>query len=88
VFPSAGFARGYEPYVVATRGGKVHAGILRRETVDAVYLVTADRAEVRIPRADIDSIEPGKVSIMPQGLDAQLSRQELADLIAFLRSLR
>jgi putative membrane-bound dehydrogenase-like protein len=88
VFPSASFARGYEPYVVATKGGQFHSGILKRETADAIYLATADRAEIRIARADIDSIEPGKVSIMPQGLDTQLSRQELADLIAFLRSLR
>ena len=41
-----------------------------------------------IPRADLDGIEPGKVSIMPQGLDAQLSPQEFADLLAFLQSLR
>jgi putative membrane-bound dehydrogenase-like protein len=88
-FPSQSFARGYEPYVVTTRSGKTHpAGLLRRQTADAVYLVTAERAEVRIPRSDIESLEPSKVSIMPQGLDAQLSRRELADLIAFLESLR
>jgi hypothetical protein len=46
------------------------------------------RAEVRIPRKAIEVMEPGKVSIMPQGLDAQLSRQELGDLIAFLLSLK
>jgi putative heme-binding domain-containing protein len=88
-FPSAGFTRGFEPYVVGTRDGKVFpAGILRRETADAVYLVTGDRAEVRVPRTEIDVFEPGKVSIMPQGLDVQLGKQELADLMAFLRSLR
>jgi putative membrane-bound dehydrogenase-like protein len=88
VFPSAGFVRGYEPFVVTTRDGKFHSGILRRQTAEAVYLVTAERAEVRIARADIEALEPGRVSIMPQGLDAQLSRQELADLLAFLQALR
>jgi putative membrane-bound dehydrogenase-like protein len=88
LFPSAGFARGYEPYVVETKRGTVHTGILKRETAEAIYLVNADRAEVRVPRSEIEALEPGKVSIMPQGLDALLSRQELADLIAFLQSLR
>jgi hypothetical protein len=31
---------------------------------------------------------PGRVSIMPQGLDAQLSRREIQDLLAYLQSLR
>ncbi|HYT88426.1 MAG TPA: PVC-type heme-binding CxxCH protein [Gemmataceae bacterium] len=88
VFPSASFARGYEPYTVALRDGRVFVGILGRETAEAVYLITAERAEVRLPRPEVESIVPGRVSIMPQGLDTLLSRQELADLIAFLEALR
>jgi putative membrane-bound dehydrogenase-like protein len=86
VFPSASIVRGYEPYVIVTRDGQLHTGIIARQTADSIYLVTADRAEVRIPRSAVDTLERSQVSIMPQGLDAQLSRQELADLIAFLRS--
>src|SRR5262249_12142278 len=84
VYPSAGFARGFEPYVVATKAGKLYSGIIRRQTGDSIYLATGERAEIRISRTEIDSVVPGKVSIMPQGLDAQLSKQELSDLIAFL----
>jgi putative membrane-bound dehydrogenase-like protein len=88
VFPSASFARGYEPYLVDMKDGKTHSGIIGRETPEAIYLITADRAEVRLPRQSIDTLERGRVSIMPQGLGTQLSREELADLIAFLKSLR
>ncbi len=88
VFPSASFVRGYETYQVTTRGGKVYAGVLARESAEAITLVTTERAEVRIARAEIEVFEPGKVSIMPQGLDAQLTRDELRDLLAFLQSLR
>jgi putative heme-binding domain-containing protein len=88
LFPSAGFARGYEPYTVTTRSGKVYSGILKRETADAIYLIATDRAEIRVPRAEIDAIDPARTSIMPQGLEVQLSRQELTDLFAFLQSLR
>jgi putative heme-binding domain-containing protein len=88
IFPSASIVRGYEPYVVTTKEGRSYTGILTRESADAIHLVSAERAEVRIPRAAVESLEPSGVSIMPQGLDGQLSRQELGDLIAFLRSLR
>jgi putative heme-binding domain-containing protein len=87
VLPSASFARGYEPYIVETRQGQIYSGILRQQSADGVVLLKADLTEARISRVDIDSIVPGKVSIMPQGLEKELSRQELGDLIAFLLSL-
>ncbi len=88
VFPSASFVRGYEPWTILTRDGKLHTGVMARETTEAIYLHTAERAEVRIPRAAVDQIQQSRLSIMPQGLDAQLTREELADLIAYLQSLR
>jgi putative membrane-bound dehydrogenase-like protein len=88
VFPSASLARGYEPYVVTTQDGRFHTGLLARETADAIVLITAERAEIRLPRSAVETIEQGRVSIMPQGLDAQLTRQELADVLAFLQSLK
>ncbi len=51
-------------------------------------LVSGAGTEQRFARADIVEIRPGTVSIMPEGLDQQLSKQEVADLIAFLRSLK
>ncbi|MBV8881867.1 MAG: HEAT repeat domain-containing protein [Planctomycetaceae bacterium] len=88
VFPSASFARGYEPYLLRTKDGAILDGLISRETADAVYLFTTDRNERRVPRSSIDVLQPGKTSIMPQGLDAQLSKEELSDLLSFLRSLR
>jgi hypothetical protein len=33
-------------------------------------------------------MRPGTVSIMPAGLETQLSKQELADLLAFLKGTK
>jgi putative membrane-bound dehydrogenase-like protein len=87
VFPSASFVRSYEPVLVATKDGKVHNGILKRDS-DEVVLATTATEEIRIPRSEIDEMKPGTVSIMPAGLDQQLSAQDLADLVAFLRASR
>jgi putative membrane-bound dehydrogenase-like protein len=88
VFPSATFARGFEPFLIRTQAGAIHDGLISRETPDAIYLFTAERVEKRIPRASIEIIQQSKVSIMPQGLDQQLTRDEMGDLIAFLVSLK
>ncbi|MGD9723180.1 MAG: PVC-type heme-binding CxxCH protein [Pirellulales bacterium] len=88
VVPSASFARGYEPFNIVTEDGQVLAGIIARETADAVHLVGTNRVETRVPRSGIETMAQSPVSIMPEGMDQQLSRQELADLIEFLHSLR
>jgi hypothetical protein len=41
-----------------------------------------------VPRSVVESITQSHTSIMPEGMDRQLSRQELADLIEFLHTLR
>jgi putative heme-binding domain-containing protein len=88
VFPSASFVRSYEPVQITTKKGKVHNGLVRRETPDEVVLATSATEEVRIARQDIDEVQPGKVSIMPAGLDQQLTPQELADLVTFLKACK
>lgn len=88
VFPSASFARGYEPFLLRTKDGTILDGLIARETADAIYLFTADRAERRVPRSSIDVLQMGRTSIMPQGLDAALPRDELRDLMAYLVSLK
>jgi putative heme-binding domain-containing protein len=88
VFPSASFVRGFEPYVVTTKKGQTISGVIRRETAEALVLATGPATEARVLRADVEEIEPGKVSVMPEGLDTQLTRQELADLLAYLMTLK
>jgi putative heme-binding domain-containing protein len=88
VFPSASFVRSYEPVIVATRNGDEHSGVLRKDAADEIVLATGPETEARVARAEIAEMRPGTVSVMPQGLEEQLSRQELADLLAFLRSTR
>jgi putative heme-binding domain-containing protein len=88
VFPSASFARGYEPVVIRTRAGDVHGGVLRSNDLPDEVVVATDRDETRIPRREIVAMEPGTVSLMPPGFDEQLTRQELADLLAFLKATR
>ena len=84
VYPSASFARGYEPYLVKTRDGDVQSGLIVQQTAEAVYLASGPGRVTRILRGQIEQIRPSAVSVMPQGFDAQLTAGQIADLIAFL----
>jgi putative membrane-bound dehydrogenase-like protein len=88
IYPSASFVRSYEPVVVVKKSGDEFSGVLRKDGADEVVLATGPDTEARIARADIADVRPGTISVMPQGLDAQLSKQELADLITFLKSMK
>jgi putative membrane-bound dehydrogenase-like protein len=88
VFPSASFVRSYEPIQIMTKAGKLYNGVLRRDAADEVVLATGVNQEVRLARDQIEEIQPSKVSVMPAGLDQQLTPRELADLVAFLRACK
>lgn len=88
VFPNVSFVRSYEPMIAVTKGGEEFSGILKKESAGEIVLATGPHTEQRIARADITDLRPGTVSVMPGGLDEQLTKQELADLVAFLKATR
>lgn len=86
LFPSVSLVRSYEPILIVTHSGKTHNGLIRRENADEVVLATGAHQEVRIPRTDIEEIRPSTVSVMPAGLDTQLTQEQIIDLVTFLKS--
>jgi putative membrane-bound dehydrogenase-like protein len=86
IFPSTSFVRSYEPLLVKTKAGAEHLGIVKKENLNEVILATGPQTETRIPRADVQAMEPAPVSLMPPGYDGIFTPQELADLVAFLKA--
>lgn len=88
VFPNARLEQSYRGTKLRTVDGEVVNGLIVAETASSITLqVTADR-RVTVQREEIEASEPSSVSIMPAGLDQQLTRQEMADLIAFLENAK
>jgi putative membrane-bound dehydrogenase-like protein len=65
--------------------GRVVVGIVAAENEAAVTVQTAQDRQT-IPRGDIESREPSRASLMPDGLLQPLAEQEIVDLVAYLRS--
>ncbi len=85
VLPSESFVPGHEVYRVETET-EVYAGVLGRSAPDAVILITGPNDEVRISRKDIKKMGYAPVSLMPEGFDEVLSKQELTDLMSYMRA--
>jgi putative heme-binding domain-containing protein len=88
VFPSVSFVRSFEPVVLVTKSGKSYNGLVKKDSSEEVILATGPKEEARIARDEIEEMSPSTVSVMPSGLDQQLSPQDLADLIAFLKAAK
>jgi len=86
VFPSLHLAQGYYPIRIRTNEGEVINGLLSKQTDDYIELVCGVDKISRIAREDIEEQAESKLSVMPMGLEQQLSLQEFADLITYLES--
>ncbi|MDE0819040.1 MAG: HEAT repeat domain-containing protein, partial [Pirellulaceae bacterium] len=88
VLPSSTIVRDFEPYNIVTNDGRVLTGLITRQTADSVTIQQQTGDPITLARKDIDEMAAGTVSIMPNGLDKTLTESELADVIAYLMSLR
>ena len=68
--------------------GKSVTGFVRKRTDDEILLRDAALEEHRIPVGKVKEIRPAAVSAMPVGITQNLTTQEAADLVDYLRSLR
>jgi putative membrane-bound dehydrogenase-like protein len=76
----------YVNYQVVTTAGRSITGLLAVETPASVTLRRADKAEDTILRTQIESMQATAQSLMPEEMEKQLNKQDLADVIAYLLS--
>jgi putative heme-binding domain-containing protein len=76
----------YVNYTLLTDDGRTITGMIDAETANSVTLKRAEGATDTVLRANIDELIASGLSIMPEGLEQQLDKQALADLIAYLMS--
>ena len=75
----------FQSYVVATTDGRVLSGLLADETGNSLVLLDQDAKRHEVLRRDVDEIAATGKSLMPEGLEKDLSEQDLADVIAYLQ---
>ena len=83
--PGLSISSGYDLWKVELLNGVSIEGIIASETPGAITLRNAGSFEKTISRKDIKSLKALNMSIMPEGLENQISHQQMADLLAFLK---
>lgn len=83
--PNFAIQPNYTNYIVVDRGGRIYDGLLAGESAAAVTL-RGEGGNVTIPRGRIAEMRASAVSLMPEGFANDLSRRDLADVIAYLRA--
>ena len=76
----------YRGYIVLTSDGRTVNGLLESETASSITLVEPNGKEHVLLRIDIDEMTSTGKSFMPEGLENDLSPQDLADVISFVAS--
>ena len=85
IVPDAEIYPGFTAYEVETKDGRSLTGLLTSDTPTSVTLRAAQGVEENILRANIAKLTSSSTSLMPNELEKTMTRQELADLLAFLQ---
>jgi putative heme-binding domain-containing protein len=83
--PNMAINPGFVAVEIETRDGESRQGLVGAETPEAVTLLQAGGAQVVIPRKEVLRMGTSGQSLMPEGLEAGRTPEQLRDLIAFLQ---
>ena len=87
--PSKTINEKYRTWVIALDDGSIASGIITKQDAEAIHLVGNPLSSARsteFPRERIITTEGSSVSTMPMGLLNTLTREEILDLLAYVRS--
>lgn len=82
--PSLVIGDAYKSVSVLTVDGRVINGIVTEQSDQRIVLKIQGGKQEIIPSADIENVKQSTQSLMPEGLESQMTKQELADLFALL----
>jgi putative membrane-bound dehydrogenase-like protein len=82
--PNLVVGRDYQARIVLKADGQVVTGVPVEESPERIVLKIAGGQNVSIPRDDVDEMRRSNDSLMPEGLESQMTEQDFRDLVAFL----
>lgn len=83
--PSGDIQPGFNAYTCTLNSGEQLYGLVSAETANSVTIKLADGSLKTVLRNQIASLQSQNLSLMPEGLEAAITAQEMADLLSFLR---
>ncbi|MFA6546354.1 MAG: PVC-type heme-binding CxxCH protein [Limisphaerales bacterium] len=84
--PSADIQPGFNPYTCTLNTDEEIYGLLDSESGNSVVMKLVDGTKRTVLRNQIKTLLSQNLSLMPEGVETAINHQQMADLIAFLRS--
>lgn len=78
----------YFGYTILDVEGRVHTGIITAETASSVTLRLPEGKEVTLLRQEIEAMTNTGLSLMPVGVEKDITVEQMADLISFVKNWR
>lgn len=86
ILPSKVVSDQYASKTVVTAQGRTVTGLVSTNSDGGVEVLQSNFQRVKVAKADIEEIIPSTVSTMPEGLISILTKEEVLDLVAYLRA--
>ena len=84
--PNADLQPGFNAYTCTLQSGEQIYGLVAAETANSVTMKLADASLKTVLRNQIATLQSQNLSLMPEGLEAAVTKEDMADLIEFLRT--
>ena len=75
-------------YVLVTNTGRIITGMITAETANSITMQRVDGTSETVLRIHIEELRSTGLSFMPEGLEKQVDVQSMADLLAYLNSIK
>lgn len=86
--PNAGVSMGFETWSITMKNGQAAMGIIRSETNDQLVLALPGGVANTFEKKQIEKREKLPTTMMPTGLQAMFSQEDLVNLVEYLSSLK
>lgn len=74
-------------YTATTKSGLTYTGLVAAETATSVTLLGQESKQQVLLRSEIDALASSGKSLMPEGLEKDLTAGDLADVIAYVQTI-
>ena len=88
IHPSAGIGFGYDGWQVKLKDGSLLSGIIASKTTSEIDLKFPGGSHKLLKTSEVESLTKMKESMMPEGLGANMSTQDMANLLGYLEGLK
>ena len=86
--PNASIKRGYEQAKVVMEDGRLIVGRVERSNQLLLRIQNVKGKRINLKQKEVEEVQFSDTSLMPSGLETNITKEEFADLVSYLCSLK